>query len=207
MLEAAFFWLFGGLRALGAAESEAVVQQRQLWWMLWKSWQGRARARKATALYFALPLVVLLLLYLLYASFASPAGRSSGLMEAFLAPLAFVVVLQSTTVALVTDKSLRLVEALRMTGLREAPYWGGLVLFDGVGMGLCLSFALSVFAAITGLFHADATMMGTYHKFTTRGGATVAISDHHWLFVNGVEADPAKGSHANGVFKEYLWSI
>ena len=30
-----------------------------------------------------------------------------------------------------------------------------------------------------------------YHKFTTKSGATVAISDDHWLFVNGAEADPA----------------
>ena len=44
---------------------------------------------------------------------------------------------------------------------------------------------------ITGLFHADAEAVGTYHKFTTKGGATVAISDDHWLFVNGAEADPA----------------
>ena len=44
---------------------------------------------------------------------------------------------------------------------------------------------------ITGLFHADADAMGTYYKFTTKGGATVAISDEHWLFVNGAEADPA----------------
>ena len=44
---------------------------------------------------------------------------------------------------------------------------------------------------ITGFFHADADAVGAYHKFTTKGGATVAISDDHWLFVNGVEADPA----------------
>ena len=44
---------------------------------------------------------------------------------------------------------------------------------------------------ITGLFHADADAIGTYHKFTTKGGATIAISDDHWLFVNGIEADPA----------------
>ena len=44
---------------------------------------------------------------------------------------------------------------------------------------------------ITGLFHADAEAVGTYHKFTTKGGASVAISDDHWLFVNGAEADPA----------------
>ena len=44
---------------------------------------------------------------------------------------------------------------------------------------------------ITGLFHADAEAFGTYHKFTTKGGASVAISDDHWLFVNGAEADPA----------------
>ena len=44
---------------------------------------------------------------------------------------------------------------------------------------------------ITGLFHADAEAIGAYHKLTTRGGATVSISDEHWLFVNGVEADPA----------------
>ena len=59
----------------------------------------------------------------------------------------------STDSSISSARMLRLVEALRMTGLREAPYWGGLVLFDGVGMGLCLSFALSVFAAATGLFH------------------------------------------------------
>ena len=44
---------------------------------------------------------------------------------------------------------------------------------------------------ITGLFHADAEAIGAYHKLTTRGGVTVSISDEHWLFVNGVEADPA----------------
>ena len=44
---------------------------------------------------------------------------------------------------------------------------------------------------ITGLFHADAEAVGTYHKITTKGGATVSISDDHWLFVNGAEADPA----------------
>ena len=42
---------------------------------------------------------------------------------------------------------------------------------------------------ITGLFHADAEAT-VYHRFT-KGGASVAISDHHWLFVNGAEADPA----------------
>ena len=47
---------------------------------------------------------------------------------------------------------------------------------------------------ITGLFHADAEAVATYHKFTTKGGATVAISDDHWLFVNGAEAAPRPSS-------------
>ena len=44
---------------------------------------------------------------------------------------------------------------------------------------------------ITGFFHADADADAVYHKLTTASGASIAISDDHYLFVNGVEADPA----------------
>lgn len=98
-----------------------------------------------------LPCTIFFVIYLLYATFAQ--GDSSGAIEVFLAPFAFVIVLQASTVSLVTEKSLRLVEALRMTGLREAPYWGSLVLFDGVVMGAALSFILTCIAAVTKIFH------------------------------------------------------
>lgn len=41
-----------------------------------------------------------------------------------------------------------------------------------------------------GFLRADAELPIAYNIFTT-ANATIAISDHHWLFVDGVEMDPA----------------
>ena len=40
-----------------------------------------------------------------------------------MAPLLFLVAVQLTASTLVTEKSLRLKEAMRMMGLQEGPYW------------------------------------------------------------------------------------
>jgi len=49
----------------------------------------------------------------------------------------------------------------------------------------------SGFEPVAGFLHADASVRPSYHVFATDGGASVAISDNHWLLVDGVEADPA----------------
>ena len=66
---------------------------------------------------------------------------------------------------------------------------GSLVRIDAAAVGDSILTPLGC-EPITGLFHADAEVMGTYHRFFTQSGASLAISDDHWL-VNGAEADPA----------------
>merc|ERR550514_408000 len=49
----------------------------------------------------------------------------------------------------------------------------------------------SGFEPVTGFLHADASARPSYHVLSTDGGASIAISDRHWLIVDGVETDPA----------------
>lgn len=44
---------------------------------------------------------------------------------------------------------------------------------------------------VVGFLHADKAAFMTYHVFTTEANLTIAISDKHYLFVDGVKADPA----------------
>ncbi len=44
---------------------------------------------------------------------------------------------------------------------------------------------------VVGFLHTDALASSPYHVLTTEANQTIAISDKHWLFVDGVEADPA----------------
>ena len=47
------------------------------------------------------------------------------------------------------------------------------------------------FEPVVGFLHADPKESPWFYVFTTEGNASIAISDRHWLFVDGVEADPA----------------
>lgn len=49
----------------------------------------------------------------------------------------------------------------------------------------------SGFEPVVGFLHADAHAATNYHMLTTDKNATIAISDKHWLFIDGVEVDPA----------------
>ena len=53
--------------------------------------------------------------------------HSSGLVETFAAPLMFLIAVQMTAVSLVTEKTQRLRESMRMMGMRELPYWASYV--------------------------------------------------------------------------------
>ena len=48
-------------------------------------------------------------------------------METFAAPLLFLIAVQMTAVSLVTEKTQRLRESMRMMGMRELPYWASYV--------------------------------------------------------------------------------
>ena len=63
----------------------------------------------STSLYYALPLSSLVVFKLMYGAFTGfDSFRSSGLIEAFAAPLMFVIAVQMTAVSLVTEKTSRL---------------------------------------------------------------------------------------------------
>jgi hypothetical protein len=49
----------------------------------------------------------------------------------------------------------------------------------------------SGFEPVVGFLHAEKHAPTPYYKFTTEANLTVAIADAHYLFVDGVEADPA----------------
>ena len=138
---------------IGPEGSEFVLFQRQLGLLLWKDFTQKARNKKSTILYFLLPASVFFLVWIFYQLFNSGNnGSSSGMVELFLIPFAFIIVLQLTASSIVSEKSLRLLEAMRMMGLRELPYWASYLLADGVIMNFLLSLWLSILAIAMGLF-------------------------------------------------------
>jgi len=141
---------FSWVRPIGPAGSELVIFQRQLGLLLWKSFLEKSRQKKAVGLYFGIPMLILLVCLLTYGSFNSWA--SSGTIELFVVPFGFVVALQLPTVSLVSEKSARLKESMRMMGMREAPYWASYFVADGVFMGGLLSLVLTTTACFMKLF-------------------------------------------------------
>ena len=124
--------------------------------LLWKRFTEIRRNTSSTVFFFLLPTIGLLVMLLLYASFASPAfssSHSSGVIEVFASPLLFIVAVQLTATSLVTEKSQRLAESMRMMGMREASYWSSYFLADGVVMGFFLSLLITVLSSIMGLYH------------------------------------------------------
>lgn len=142
--------LFGWMRPLGMEGSPIVTMQRQMGLLLWKNFTVKLRTPVATGLFFGLPCLLFIMAYLLYACFQT---KGTGFLELYLVPFAFIQVLQATTSQIVTEKSTRLRESMRMMGLREFPYWASYFVGDGVIMGGLVSFLLSIMAVAMGLFN------------------------------------------------------
>jgi len=148
-----FGWLirwFGWMSPIGPEGSEMVLVQKQLGLLLWKSFTIKTRGLRTTFLYFGLPGLVFFMIWLLYKTFQMD---SNGVIEMLVAPFAFIMVLQLTCVSLVSEKSTRLRESMRMMGMREIPYWLSYLLADGVVMNLILTLFLSVLTVSFSLFN------------------------------------------------------
>lgn len=64
------------------------------------------------------------------------------------------------------------------------------VRFDALKVGDAIRTPSGV-EPVVGFLHADKAATMDYHVFTTAAGREIAISDKHFLFVDGVETDPA----------------
>ena len=135
---------------IGPEGSELVLVQKQLGLLLWKSFTIKTRGLRTTAFYFGLPFVVFFMIWILYETFGID---SNGIIELLVAPFAFIMVLQLTCVSLVSEKSTRLRESMRMMGMREMPYWLSYLVADGIAMNLMLSLFLAAFSAACSLFN------------------------------------------------------
>jgi len=78
---------------------------------------------------------------------------SHGYLENFLAPIAFVPFLQVVVVGVVVEHRDKLVEAMRMAGLKPVSYWSATFIFEALITGFWSAFLVAC-VAVGGLFNA-----------------------------------------------------
>mmetsp|Transcript_9977 Transcript_9977/g.15165 ORF Transcript_9977/g.15165 Transcript_9977/m.15165 type:complete len:1342 (-) Transcript_9977:10-4035(-) len=76
---------------------------------------------------------------------------SSGILESFAAQLAFISIMQHVIVGLVVTHHAKLLESIRMAGLRDSVYWIAHFIADGIVMGCVAAFFIAIIAS-PGLF-------------------------------------------------------
>ena len=78
---------------------------------------------------------------------------SHGYLENYLAPIAFVPFLQVVVVGVVVEHRDKLVEAMRMAGLKPVSYWSATFIFEALITGFWSAFLVAC-VAVGGLFNA-----------------------------------------------------
>jgi ATP-binding cassette subfamily A (ABC1) protein 3 len=92
--------------------------------------------------------VLMILIYNVIKGLFFPDG-----LEPFIVPLAFWIFMQRIVVQLMSEKSSRLQESMRMMGLYDIAYWTSYFISEGIITGFILSFTLTLFT-VGGLFNA-----------------------------------------------------
>jgi len=133
-----------------AVETEAGVLKRQSFLVVWKALACKGRSG-GLATFFGFPLCAWFLIWLLYATFNDK--NSSGALEQYLGALSLVFVLQNPAAALAADKQLKLRESFRAMGLRDAAYWLGPLVVDGLVLSFTLGVLLTALVVPCGLLH------------------------------------------------------
>ncbi|KAH8098507.1 ATPase [Aureococcus anophagefferens] len=179
----------------GAVELAAVLGL-----LVWKASKEKSRDRAAIVKQLLAPSVWFVLIWLLYimtaltgyspqskwspknANWARKGGElhdyargailSHGTLETYLAQFAFLFLMQVVIVNLVAEKSARLLEAMKMAGLKEAVYWAAVLLVEGVVAGFLVALLVCVVAG-PGLFRRAGHTPGY-------AGTILAL---HWMYV------------------------
>ncbi|KAH8064618.1 ATPase [Aureococcus anophagefferens] len=172
----------------------------QLGLLVWKASKEKSRDRAAIVKQLLAPSVWFVLIWLLYIMTAltgySPQSKwspknsnwarkggelhdyargailSHGTLETYLAQFAFLFLMQVVIVNLVAEKSARLLEAMKMAGLKEAVYWAAVLLVEGVVAGFLVALLVCVVAG-PGLFRRAGHTPGY-------AGTILAL---HWMYV------------------------
>ncbi|KAH8067731.1 ATPase [Aureococcus anophagefferens] len=171
----------------------------QLGLLVWKASKEKSRDRAAIVKQLLAPSVWFVLIWLLYIMTAltgySPQSKwspknsnwarkggelhdyacgailSHGTLETYLAQFAFLFLMQVVIVNLVAEKSARLLEAMKMAGLKEAVYWAAVLLVGASSPGS--SWAPRLRVAGPGLFRRAGHTPGY-------AGTILAL---HWMYV------------------------
>jgi len=122
---------------------------RQIKLLLWKRYVESTKDRWELLKLVLPPLLFFTLLLLLYSifDFFYPGG-----IERFIVPFAFWTFIQRLVIQIMYEKSTRLQESMRMTGLLDIAYWTSYFVSDGVLLGFVLSILCSIMS-LGGLFN------------------------------------------------------
>jgi hypothetical protein len=117
--------------------------------LLWKRYKESTKSRFDLLKVIIPAVLFFVLLILLYSvfDFFSPDG-----IECFFVPLAFWIYVQRIVVQIMSEKSSRLQESMRMMGLMDSAYWISYFISKGVILGFVLSFTCTIFT-VGGLFN------------------------------------------------------
>ncbi|KAH8050686.1 glutathione transferase [Aureococcus anophagefferens] len=166
-----------GFRARGAS----VAGQARL--VLWKIWKTKSRSPSTVLSQLVFPaawFVVVWLLYVIMAktflpnhqwnkkhwNYAAKGGDmrdyeegdilSHGLLEVYLCQFAFVPLMQAVVVAVVVEHRAKLVESMKMAGLRPLAYWAATFAAEALAVGFACAFLVACVAcgASSGAGHA-----------------------------------------------------
>ncbi|KAK7230197.1 glutathione S-transferase [Aureococcus anophagefferens] len=187
-----------GFRARGAS----VAGQARL--VLWKIWKTKSRSPSTVLSQLVFPaawFVVVWLLYVIMAktflpnhqwnkkhwNYAAKGGDmrdyeegdilSHGLLEVYLCQFAFVPLMQAVVVAVVVEHRAKLVESMKMAGLRPLAYWAATFAAEALAVGFACAFLVAC-VACGGLFRRAGHAADPF-------GTLLAL---HWTYVVALAA-------------------
>lgn len=116
--------------------SKETREQIQL--LLWKRKIEYFRAPWDIAKVLVPPMLFVLLMVILYQAY--PSMFNTGVMEEYFLPLSVWLFIQRLVITITYEKSAKLVESMKMMGLKESNYWFSYFISEGIIAGFVVSF-------------------------------------------------------------------
>lgn len=151
----------------------------QLRLLCWKTMLEKTRSWYKIASDVAMPISVCFLSIVLYETML---GKSyNGFIEPYIAPLGLMLIIPTITTTVVSEKSTRLVESMKMMGLSEITYWTNMILLDGVIYGFLCGMVVATLSKIPHAYagsyeREDGTTFGSKALFDDANFGVVLMS-------------------------------
>ena len=120
----------------------SIMQQLRL--LAWKTTLEKRRSWGAIVGQTLIPLSMCFLLIVIYEAIAG--GSYNGIIDQLFMPVGLVIVIPIITTTVVSEKSTRLLESMKMMGLSETAYFLNLLLIEGVAYGFLVGLFIACFA-------------------------------------------------------------